>query len=164
MLHYIVASVLLPLKALEGNGLIGIERHGKRNRVYHLLKVKCKPEATDVSTIGNSCAPPVNTNNTDLTRIINNTDTGDKIFQEKKEEWKPQTREELLVIDIAQALEDQKNLAFYLAYTQRFPESLLRRALGEAKEVPAEMIRKSRAALFNHLVHKYGQDYQNHRA
>jgi metal-responsive CopG/Arc/MetJ family transcriptional regulator len=51
----------------------------------------------------------------------------------------------------------------YLSYSRRFPESLLRKALGEAKEIPEEQIRKSRAALFNHLVRKYVKDYKNHR-
>ena len=46
---------------------------------------------------------------------------------------------------------------------RRFPESLLRKALGEAKEIPEEQIRKSRAALFNHLVRKYVKEFKNYK-
>ena len=101
------------------------------------------------------------TNDNDLTRNINDIDnikTG-----EYKKEFTPKTREELLALDLADALNDRKGLAMYLSYSRRFPESLLRKALGEAKEMPEEQIRKSRAALFNHLVRKYVKDYKNHR-
>jgi hypothetical protein len=52
-------------------------------------------------------------------------------------------------------LNDSKGLALYLSYTKRYPESLLRKALGEVKEIPLEKIKKGRAALFNYLVQKY---------
>jgi len=68
-----------------------------------------------------------------------------------------------LALDLAEALNDRKGLALYISYARRFPESVLRRALGEAKEIPIEQIKRSRAALFNHLIQRYAQDHKYHR-
>lgn len=68
-----------------------------------------------------------------------------------------------LAMDIAQALEDQENLALYISYCRKYPLPLLRKVLGEVKEIPAERIKKSRGALFNYLVQKYAKEnHQNH--
>jgi hypothetical protein len=63
-----------------------------------------------------------------------------------------------LAMDIAAALGDHKNLALYISYSKRYPASLLRRVLGEVKEIPPEKIKKSRGALFNYLVQKYAKE------
>ena len=80
------------------------------------------------------------------------------------EEWiqsfKPQTKEELLALDLARALDDLPNLACYISLAKKYPEYLIRRTLAIVKNVPAEKIRKSRGALFNFLVKKHG----NHQA
>jgi uncharacterized radical SAM superfamily Fe-S cluster-containing enzyme len=102
-----------------------------------------------MSTYGNSEFPQVDTNNNKLTRIINNID----ISNFKK--FRPKTREELLAFDLAQALKDRNGFPLYLSYAKKYPESFLRRVLGEVKEIPDRKIKKSRAALFNHLVQKY---------
>jgi hypothetical protein len=60
-------------------------------------------------------------------------------------------------LDLAEALEDRKNLPFYLWLSRKYPESLLRQILGEVKEIPLEKIHKSRAALFNYLLTKYAR-------
>ena len=73
------------------------------------------------------------------------------------EGFKPKSRRERLALDLAEALNDHKGLALYLSYSKRYPESLLRRVLGEVKEIPDEKIKKSRGALFNHLIQKYAQ-------
>ena len=59
------------LKVLEKHGLIRIEKKGRCHRVYHLLKVRCQPERTQVSTIPNSDVDYTDTNNNKLTRNIN---------------------------------------------------------------------------------------------
>jgi len=46
-------------------------------------------------------------------------------------------------------------LAQYLSYAQSFSESFLRGILGNVMEIPDEKIRKSRAALFNHIINKH---------
>ena len=74
------------------------------------------------------------------------------------------TREELLAYDLSQALNDRNGLALYLSYSKRFPESLLRQTLGEVMEIPQEMIKKSRAALFNYLISKHDKTNKNYRA
>lgn len=81
------------------------------------------------------------------------------IYSEKG--FKPQTEKELLAIDLAEALNDNKNLPLYLSYCKRYPEQLLRRVLSEVKEMPQERIRKSRGALFNYLVQKSANKQNN---
>ncbi|TKJ32896.1 MAG: hypothetical protein CEE38_21995 [Planctomycetes bacterium B3_Pla] len=77
-------------------------------------------------------------------------------------QFKPKNKQQLLAVDLARALNDYQGLALYLSYCKKYPESLLRRVLGEVKEVPSKNIKKSRAALFNYLVQVYAQkDSQN---
>jgi len=156
------ATVSRTLKRLESNGLIRIEKRSRYHCAYQLSRVSNTGE-TQMSHTGNSDLRQSYTNDNDLTRKINDTDTDNIKTGEHKKEFTPKTREELLALDLADALNDRRGLAMYLSYSRRFPESLLRKALGEAKEIPEEQIRKSRAALFNHLVRKYVKDYKNHR-
>jgi len=72
--------------------------------------------------------------------------------------FEPRNREELLAWDLAEGLNDFKGLPFYLSLSRRFPEPLLRGFLSQARQIPAEKINKSRAALFNHLIQKYAQE------
>ena len=82
----------------------------------------------------------------------------------KFKDFIPRNREELLALDLAEALNDYEGIALYISYSKKYPESLLRRVLSEVKEIPDEKIKKSRGALFNHLVMRYGQEnYNNHR-
>ena len=76
--------------------------------------------------------------------------------------FKPMNKQQLLAFDLARELNDRQGLPFYLSCTKKYPESLLRKVLGQVKEVPSEKITKSRAALFNHMIQKYDQkDSQN---
>ena len=76
--------------------------------------------------------------------------------------FKPRNKQQLLAFDLARELNDRQGLLFYLSCTKKYPESLLRKVLGQVKEVPSEKITKSRAALFNHMIQKYDQkDSQN---
>jgi len=70
----------------------------------------------------------------------------------------PRTQKELLAVDIAKALDDTRNLPLYISYARRFSETLLRKVLGEVKEIPTGKIKKSRGALFNYLVQKYAKE------
>jgi DNA-binding transcriptional MocR family regulator len=148
-LGYSRATISKKIKLLERSGLIRVEKRNRYHRVYHLLKVRCKPRETQMSTYGNSEFPQVDTNNNKLTRIINNID----ISNFKK--FKPKTKEELLALDLAKALKDVRGLSLYLSFAKRYPESLLRKVLGEVKEIPDRKIKKSRGALFNYLIQKY---------
>ncbi|MHB8174922.1 MAG: hypothetical protein ACYDFU_10740 [Nitrospirota bacterium] len=53
---------------------------------------------------------------------------------------------------LAEALNDRKGIALYRSYAGKYPEAILWEALRKAQEIPAYKIKKSRAALFNHLV------------
>ena len=165
-LGYSRATVNRALQRLEENGLIRIEKRSRYHCIYHLLKVRCQAleklgDETQMSHRGNSGVIYFDTNDNKRTRNINNIDI--KNSNKSLREFKPKTREELLALDLADALNDHKALALYLSYARRFPESLLRRALGEAKEIPIEQIKKSRAALFNYLIQKYAQNHKDHR-
>jgi hypothetical protein len=112
-----------------------------------------------MSTILNSDVNQSDTNNNYLTKYINKSDK--KEFIDLKfnafKRFRPETREELLALDLAQALADQKNLALYLSYAKKYPESFLRGILAKVAETPFERIKKSQASLFNYLVKKYAQ-------
>ncbi len=71
--------------------------------------------------------------------------------------WTPKTREECLALDLAEGLNDHKGFLLCLSYSKKYPESLLRKVLQEVKALPDKKIKKSRGALFNHLVRKYVQ-------
>ena len=145
------------IKLLEKNGLIRIEKKGRYHRIYHLLKLRCQPGRTQVSTIANSGVNQSDTNDNKLTRIINNIDSKNLLGSNFKifKKFKPKSREELLALDLAKALKDRNGFPLYLSYSKRYPESLLRRVLGEVEEIPDRKIKKSRGALFNYLIQKY---------
>jgi len=159
-LGYSRATVNRALKRLEVNGLIRTEKRSRYHCIYHLLKVRCNTGETQMSNRRNSGVHQSYTNNN--RRTINNNNIEDKKFMDL-DAFKPKTREELLALDLADALNDTKSLSIYLSYARRYPESLLRRALGEVKEVPLEQIKKSRAALFNYIIHKYAKTCKDHR-
>jgi len=74
------------------------------------------------------------------------------------EDWiknfKPESKEEQLALDLAYGLNDLSNLACYISLTKKYPEHLIRRILAVVKRVPEIKIRKSRGALFNYLIQK----------
>jgi len=160
-LGYCRATVNRAMKRLEENGLVRVEKRSRYHCVYHLLKIRCNSNETQMSHRRNSELRQSYTNDNKRSRNINNIDN--KRFFNRNRAFKPGTREELLAFDLASALDDLNGLALYISYARRYPESILRRLLGEVKEIPQEKIRKSRAALFNHLVCKYAQTNKNHR-
>ena len=75
---------------------------------------------------------------------------------------RPRNKEELLAYDMAQQLNDYKGLAFYLSCSKKYSEPFLRELLSQVRQIPSGKIKKSRAALFNHLIQKYArQNSQN---
>lgn len=58
---------------------------------------------------------------------------------------------------IAEALGDANDRELYLLIARTVPSETIRRALEETLAVPVERIRKSRAALFIHLIRKYAK-------
>lgn len=72
--------------------------------------------------------------------------------------FKPKNEKEALALELASRLSDLANLRLYISYAYKYPEGVLRKSLGEAMEVPFRNIKKSRGALFNHLVQKYAKE------
>ena len=109
-----------------------------------------------MSTIGNPDVNQSDTNNNKLKRNINNIDIES---QEKNliafKRFLPKSREELLALDLAKALNDLQGLPLYLSYSKKYPEPFLRKVLGEVKEIKSKNLKKGRGALFNYLVKKY---------
>jgi DNA-binding Lrp family transcriptional regulator len=156
-------TVIRRIRQLKELGLIGVERKGNRS-VYRLLKPKA-PNETQVGDKNDIWkVTPGNTNKNYITRINNNNiDNKNFSFLNFKafKGFKPKTREELLALDIARELNDLKSLPVYLSYARKHPESLLRKLLGEVKEIPQSKIKKGRAALFNYLIKKYAKSTSN---
>jgi biotin operon repressor len=168
-LGYSRATVNRAMKRLEDNGLTRTEKRSRYHCVYHLLKIRCNSSEIQMSHRRNSGVIYFDTNDNNITRNINNNVRKDNNFMNSKpnalDEFRPGTRLELLAFDLASALNDRKSLPVYLSYARRYPESLLRRILGEVKEIPDRDIKKSRAALFSYLIKKYAQENdQSHRA
>jgi hypothetical protein len=66
------------------------------------------------------------------------------------------TKEEKLAREIAEALNDKDSLAIHEAFAQKYTESFLRKILQKVLSIPENQIRKSRGALFTHLVKQNG--------
>jgi len=155
-LGYSRATISRTLKLLEKEGLIKIEKRSRYYCIYHLLRVRCKASETQMLNGRNSDVAQMDINNNKLTKNNNNI-----VIIKTFKRFKPETKEELLALDLAQGLNDLTNLNQYLSYVQRYPESLLRKILGEVKEIPSFKITKGRGALFNYLLKKYVQGTQN---
>ncbi len=167
-LGYSRATISETIRVLESSGLIKIERRSRYHLVYSLLKVRCqreftpetrcKAEETQMSNRGNSDVNYGDTNDNTLTRIYN-TDNNDRIKTGTVlKKFRPKSKEELLAWDIAQSLDDEKNLGLYISYCRKYPGDIIWRAFGETKEISTEKIKKSRGALFTYLVKKYSNN------
>jgi DNA-binding MarR family transcriptional regulator len=159
-------TVIRRIRQLQGLGLLSVEK--KRGRcLYRLLRPKVPKETQGCDKKDTRKVTPGNTNKNYITRINNNNIDNLNFHFLKSKTFKgfiPKTREELLALDIARELKDPKALPLYLSYARKYPESLLRKVLGEVKEIPIRRIKKGRAALFNYLIKKYAQEAsKNHR-
>ena len=158
-------TVMRKINLIKQLGLIQSGQIGN-NHVYSLLKIK-SGVTNETKGCDKGDTPPVtsgSTNDKYITRIKN--DNIDNKFIPKSEftfkKFKPETREQLLAIDLATALDDQDGFPLYLSYARKYPESLLRRVLGDVKEIPINKIKKTRGALFNYLIQKHVQKTSHH--
>ncbi len=155
-LGYSRSTINRAIKCLDEHRLIRKETRSRYHCVYHLLRVRCIADETQMSTSGNSDVKQEGPNNTKLTRINNNVVVS--VSQKQlTTERRPSTREELLALDISEALDDRSNGKKYLSLAHTFPESILREFLSQVKQTPPERIKTSRAALFAYLVKQYDQ-------
>jgi len=150
------SSVSRAIKKLKVMKFIALTREVNGNYSYRLLDIENCTDANKMSHECNQDVASVDTNNTTLTRISNNTFVGvssKKLLNGRR----PETREELLASDIAEMLDDQRNIRQHLSYAHKYPESVLREFLSQAQQTPLHRIKKSRAALFAYLVKQYDQ-------
>lgn len=98
-------------------------------------------------------------NDITIKEILNNDIIDNKMFTESDafKRFRPRNKQESLALELAEALDDLQGLRLYLSYTKKYPEELLRQVLAEVKGIPLNKIKKSRGALFNHLVKTYGE-------
>jgi hypothetical protein len=145
------------------------DRQGSDNQIGKTLPARvtdsCRSEGISESqsslTSSEKMGGDVDPNDNDIKKDIlkddiDNNNFSQSIFNSYKM-FKPRTKTEQLALELAEALNDQNGLALYLSYTKKYPESFLRRILGVVKKIPNEKIKKSRGALFNHLIQKYAQ-------
>lgn len=143
------ATVSRALGRLEGAGLIH-RRVGERGRTEFTLSASSPGEgvdrkdsrctgATELSHQCNQDVAPVNTNNNQRRRIINN-------------QWE---NRKSLASFLADSLHNPDALSIYESYARKYSEGLLRRVLTEVKETPLSKIRKSQSHLFTHLLKKH---------
>ncbi len=67
-----------------------------------------------------------------------------------------QTEEYKFAIELANMLKDEKSMAWYCEIVKRYNEDYLRDMLKRVLSIPEDKIKKSRAALFNHMVNNNG--------
>jgi hypothetical protein len=65
-------------------------------------------------------------------------------------EYEPQ--DVRLAQEIAEALQDETSFTLYLSFAQKYDHGFLKKLLERVQSVPDEKIKKTRGALFTHLV------------
>jgi hypothetical protein len=71
--------------------------------------------------------------------------------------FRPKTKSDYLALKIARAFSEEHKLPMYRACCENFEESGILKAFSETMAVPDDKIRKSRPALFVHLMKKYAK-------
>ncbi|MDD5430671.1 MAG: hypothetical protein PHP03_00375 [Candidatus Pacebacteria bacterium] len=92
--------------------------------------------------------------------------TNDNVQKEKNENYKYEydfeyvfsTREGLLAKELAEGLNDTKNIRYYISAAMKHQEDFLWDIYARVMEIPLHKVRKSRGALFAYLVKKHGKD------
>lgn len=84
----------------------------------------------------------------------------DRTVHNKQGDGDP-SADERLAFQVAEGLDDVKNLRLYKSYCRRYPTEIILTAYVRAREVSPDKIKKSRGALFNFLVQKYGGKNKN---
>ena len=115
---------------------------------------------------GNSafCSPP---NDRTIKKDILKNDNDNEFMNLNSnafKQFKPRNESDLLAVDMATMLHDEKNLALYRSYCKKYPSSLLRKVMDEVKQLPHRKIKKSRGALFNYLVQTYAKKNTHHNS
>ena len=106
-----------------------------------------------------------NVNNADINIYANSVNANvnggsqNQNYSQKHTEFVPKSKEEVFALEIAKTFVDMKHLPLYISLCQKYPENVILKAYGQAKETKDVKIKKSRGALFTYLVNKYGKEY-----
>lgn len=114
-------------------------RDAKHGTSQQPIESRSTPPLSDKSALG------VFSNDKELTRERLKIDIDKISILENGNTLSP--REALLADDLATALDDRQALAFYRSVAKRLPERVLRRLLGEAREIPTQKITTSRGTV-----------------
>ena len=71
--------------------------------------------------------------------------------------FQPKTKADYLALKIARAFKEEHRLPLYRACCENFEEEGIKQAFEEVMAVPDDKIKKSRPALFIHLMKKYAK-------
>jgi|WetSurMetagenome_2_1015567.scaffolds.fasta_scaffold01024_11 hypothetical protein len=74
---------------------------------------------------------------------------------------KPVNKEEHIAWYVAQALDDVKNLPFYLSCAKSFPENSIRKALKAVRSEAIQSIRNRRGSFFKYLMQIHAEKTNN---
>lgn len=160
VLGYSRTTINRVIKKLERHRLIAVDKVGRYQQSYRLLDVRCSTDALQVLSTCTQGVRPEHTNKNKLTRHTNNKEDTAPVIHNGSAMYaglEPVIGVEPLALDIAKGLDDERNLGTYLFYVRTYPNSVLRRALRQARQTPDAKIRHSRAALFKHLVRIYAE-------
>ena len=70
----------------------------------------------------------------------------------------PHNKREQFAQAIAESFTDQQHLSRYQQACKKYPLAILYRAYAEARSIPKEQVRKSRAAIFFYLIKRYAHE------
>lgn len=76
--------------------------------------------------------------------------------------FKPQTKEDLLAIFVAKALEDIKSLPFYLSITKVYSEDSVRKALHAVRKDAILKIKNRRSTFFKYILQINANETDHH--
>jgi DNA-binding Lrp family transcriptional regulator len=153
------------IKQLKELGLLDIMKL-KSHCSYFLLRPDVPDPLRPCDKRDTGGVSPEDTNNNNRTRINNNNIDNKNILAKDDflKGFEPKTREELLALDMAEAVNDLKSLPLYLNYAKTLPEPVIRETLSWIKRIPDKNIKKSRASLFNFILKQHVKKISsNHR-
>ncbi len=67
-------------------------------------------------------------------------------------------KQKALANELAETLHDYHSITQYLRFTEKYTEEQLLETLAQVMAVPKEKIKRSRGALFTHLIKNYDAD------
>lgn len=97
-----------------------------------------------------------NVSNKNNTSLNGNDNVNVASAEKKSTDGAQANRAELTARQIAKALGDEKNIALYEAYLNRYPNEAILKAYNQVLQTPHHRIKKSPGAYFTFLVRRYG--------